>query len=314
MYVFGTLGPIVLIIALGVFLRRIGFAEEAFFRQTNRLVYWVALPCLLFAKTAVMTPDLETAFEAFAVMLCGTAVALLASFPVGAALGLRPASQAAFAQVSFRGNLAYVGLPVVLFALAGAEQGVTAQDEAIAVLAMAPLIPLYNIAAIWVLLRGGDRQRGESRGLGHVFVQMGSNPILIGVVAGLLYALTGLPLPRLVERTLSALGQLALPLALLGIGASLSFAALRGHVRATLAGTAIKIGLCPLAGLVAARLLGVSGTQLLVALLFLACPTATASYVMAERLDGDAPLTAAVIVLSTVLTIPVLALILATAL
>lgn len=312
MYIVSTLGPIVLLIALGAFLRRGGFAEQAFFRQTNRLVYWVALPCLLFAKTAVMTPDLETAFEAFAVMVCGTAAALLAAFPAGAALGLRPASQSAFVQTSFRGNLAYVGLPVVLFALAGAKQGgVTAQDESVAVLAMAPLIPLYNIAAIWVLLRGADQQRGESRGLGHVLVQMGTNPILIGVVAGLLYALTGLPLPRLAERTLSALGELALPLALLGIGASLSFSALRGHLRATLASTAIKIGLCPLAGLVAARLLGVSGTQLLVALLFLACPTATASYVMAERLDGDASLTAAVIVLSTVLTIPVLALILA---
>lgn len=313
MYIVSTLGPIVLLIVLGVFLRRGGFAEEAFFRQTNRLVYWVALPCLLFAKTAVMKPDLETAFEAFVVMVFGTAVALLAAFPAGAALRLRPPSQAAFVQTSFRGNLAYVGLPVVLFALAGAEKGVTAQDESIAVLAMAPLIPLYNIAAIWVLLRGADQQRGESRGTGHVIVQMGTNPILIGVVVGLLYALTGLPLPRLAERTLSALGQLALPLALLGIGATLSFSALRGHLRATLVSTAIKIGLCPLAGLAAASLLGVSGTQLLVALLFLACPTATASYVMAERLDGDAPLTAAVIVLSTILTIPVLALILAAA-
>lgn len=311
MYVLGTLGPIILLVALGLALRRGGFANLAFFRQTNRLVYWIALPALLFAKTAGMTPDLDAVLHAFVIMLAGTAIAFVVAELAGHALKLPPPSRAAFVQAGYRGNLAYVGLPVVLYALAGADTNASTADEVTAVLAMAPLIPVYNVTAVWVLVRGASREAGERLSLGTLLGQIARNPILIGIVAGLAVAFAPVSLPRLLQRTIGLIGQLALPLALLGIGASLSFSALRGHGKAAVAGTVVKTFVCPLGGLLVAALMGVAGRQLLVALLFLACPTATASYVMAERLDADAALTASIIVLSTVVSMPVLAAILA---
>ena len=311
MYVLGTLGPIILIIALGFLLRRGGFADQGFFRQTNRLVFWLALPCLLFAKTAGMTPDVETALTPFLVMLGGTLAALPAAIWIGRRLALPPPSQAAFVQGAYRGNLAYVGLPVVLFALAGRNGASSPADEAIAVLAIAPLILVYNVAAVWGLVRGSQKTEQTGQGMKPLLVSLCTNPILLGIVCGLGYAISGLPLPKLVYRTVSALGQLALPLALLGIGASLSLVALRGHVVPAIAGTLVKVVLSPLAGWLVGSLLGASPRELFVALLFLACPTATASYVMAERMKADAPLAASIVVLSTVVAMPVLAVILA---
>jgi hypothetical protein len=52
MLVVNTIAPIALVILLGAILRRSGFASEKLFLETNRLVFWVGLPCLLFEKTA----------------------------------------------------------------------------------------------------------------------------------------------------------------------------------------------------------------------------------------------------------------------
>ncbi|MEZ4770493.1 MAG: hypothetical protein R2844_18950 [Caldilineales bacterium] len=59
MIVVNILAPIFLLIGLGLLLRRQGFAPESFFRQLNRLIYWVALPALLFSKMASAVPQLS---------------------------------------------------------------------------------------------------------------------------------------------------------------------------------------------------------------------------------------------------------------
>lgn len=310
MYLVSTIGPIIAILLVGHLLVRFQFADRSFFRTTNRLVYWVALPALLFVKTAPMRPDLGAAAAIFAVMLAGTLAALFTAFPTARALHLSPRAGASLIQGAFRGNLAYVGLPIVLFALAGKNGANTAADEATAILAFVPMIPLFNIAAVLVLVHGDHAHQGQTPDWRTIGFQLLTNPILVGVVAGLLYSATNWPVPALLARTLSALGQMALPLALISLGAALSAKALRGHFRPALCGAAIKTGLAPLIGALAALALGVTGDQRLACLLFLACPTAVASYVMADRLGGDTELAAAIVVLSTLLAMPGLALVL----
>ena len=76
MIVVNILAPIFLLIGLGLFLRRQGFASEEFFRNLNRLIYWIALPALLFAKTASALPQLNTALGIIAVVLAGMVVCI----------------------------------------------------------------------------------------------------------------------------------------------------------------------------------------------------------------------------------------------
>jgi hypothetical protein len=131
-------------------------------------------------------------------------------------------------------------------------------------------------------------------------------------VAGIAYAYSPLPLPTVAQRTLTALGQMALPLALLGIGAALRLRDIRAGGLTATAAALIKVAVAPLAGLALASALGLTGPELQITLLYLAMPTAAASFVMAERMGADGTLASSIVAISTLLAIPALTVVLLT--
>ncbi|MBN2430189.1 MAG: AEC family transporter [Acidobacteria bacterium] len=311
MHIINTLTPIIVLVGLGAILRLAGFYENAFCRELNRLVYWVGVPCLLFSKTAQSTVPLDTAIRLFLCMSLVMVLGILLGYAGGWTLRLPGPSLGAFVQGAFRSNLVYVGLPVILFALATPGHPPEADIASLAVLSVAPLIPLYNVVAVIILLLGQPRDSTSwSRYLRRMFISVVSNPLLIACVAGLAYLLTGWTLPPVVERSCSLIGQMALPLALLSTGASLSFSSLRGSMPATVVAAILKIGVTPMLGFLLAPWFGLTGRELVIVLIYLACPTAVVSFVMAEQLKADHLLTGNIILVTTILSMPGLALIL----
>jgi hypothetical protein len=312
MVVIDVLTPIVALIALGFVLRRSGFLPPSFFRQANMLVYWFGLPALLFVETASAAPELGTAMRIVAVLVLVTGLCIAAGYLAGWRLRLPRASLASFVQGAYRGNLTYVGLPVVLYALqtvGGDAQGY----QSLALLAVTPIIPLYNVLAVLVLLgAGGDGQSGVAQQGGKLLRGVVTNPLIIACVAGIAYAYSPLPLPAVAQRTLTALGQMALPLALLGIGAALRLRDIRAGGLTATAAALIKVAVAPLAGLALASALGLTGPELQITLLYLAMPTAAASFVMAERMGADGTLASSIVAISTLLAIPALTVVLLT--
>lgn len=309
MVVVNILAPIILVIATGTVLRSTGFASAGFFRETNRLVYWVGLPALLFQSTATADPELGAAAGIFAVLVISMAACIAVGYLAGWGLGLSRPSLGAFVQGAYRSNLTYVGLPVVLFALAATGQD-SPQLQAEALLATVPLIPIYSIAAVAVL-QGSSGQPDTRRGSAVRLLRgVLANPLVWACLLGVLFAYSGLQLPLAIDRTLVALGQMALPLALLGIGATLQPAAVRAGGTAAAIASLIKVLVAPLVGLVAARALRLNGAETTIALLYLAMPTAVISYVMAEFLGADGKLASSIVVLSTLLSMPALAIVL----
>lgn len=310
MVVINVLTPIVALIALGFLLRHSGFLPDTFFRQANALVYWFGLPALLFVEMATAAPEFGAALRIVAVLALAAGVCLAAGYLVGWRLRLGHRSLGAFVQGAFRGNLTYVGLPVVLYALQATGNG-SQSYQSLALLAVTPIIPLYNVLAVLVLLGAdGGGQASVAQQGGKLLRGVATNPLIIACVAGIAYAYSPLPLPPVAQRTLSALGQMALPLALLGIGAALRVRDLRaGGVTAT-AAALIKVALAPLAGLAIASALGLAGPELQITLLYLAMPTATASYVIAERMRADGPLASSIVAFSTLLAMPALTVVL----
>jgi predicted permease len=204
----------------------------------------------------------------------------------------------------FRGNLAFIGLPVVLYAFAGSG---SAEDSAL--LAFGPMVVLYNFLAVIVLLfAGGVAKRGIMRTVGYGLL---TNPILIACFAGLLFSLADAALPSLVQRTLAAIGQMALPLALICIGGTLHTTRLRGSLKHAFIGSLMKGLLVPAVGLLLAWGVGLSAEHTRIALLLLACPTASVSYVLVRQLQGDEALASSMIVISNVLAVPAMAAVLA---
>ncbi|MGF1479594.1 MAG: AEC family transporter [Cyanophyceae cyanobacterium] len=310
MYVINTLAPVFLIILLGAVLQRTKFLSPQLTRESNRLVYWVGLPCLLFNQTAQAELASDSALRISLVLVAGMVSCIAVAYSLSRLLRLPGPSEGAFVQAAFRGNLAFIGLPVVSYALSHAPATSTIaalseeQLQSLAVLSFAPLVPLYNAAAVLVLIAGNGRAQHSWVSLLRSVV---TNPLLIACGLGLSWSLAGLALPLWLSLTCRTVGQMSLPLALLGVGVSLVTTEVRGQV--SLAGLAalLKVALAPLVGVLVSRWLGLSPLEQTIALLYLACPTAIASYIMAQQLGGDDALASSTIVLSTLLSAVALA-------
>lgn len=310
MHVVNTLAPIFLVIALGAWLRRSGALGEAFFAQSNRLAYWVALPCLLFLKVA-RASDLSAGLGSiFGILMAGMVACLALGYLAAWLLRLPVDRWGTLVQGAYRGNLAYVGLAVVFYAFASFGEQLGSDVQARAAVVLAPAVPIYNVVAVVVLLAGQHRLNFAA--VRKTLVAVTTNPLLIGTLLGAVWSLADLPLPESVSNGLDILSGLALPLALLGLGGTMVTAGLRGRVVPSLAASVIKTWLAPLVGLGAAVLLGVGGQERTVALIFLACPTAVSSFVFAEQMNGDDKLAAAIVVVSTLLSVAAFTAILAT--
>lgn len=282
--------PVFLVIALGYLLRRLHLFEGDFVQASNRLVFMVFLPILLFYK--IGQADFFSFFNgplvagSCLVICCG----FLLSYGYAHLRGYPPAILGSFSQGSFRGNLAYVGLAICFNAYG--DEGLTRAG-----ILMGFLVPVLNLFAILALLL--PQQGGPSQNRPNWFGQILFNPLIIASFLGLAWSYWQLPLPVILEGALKIISGITLPLALLAIGAGFSLQRLRGDlVLAGLAST-IKLVLLPICALLFLTLLGVQGQDLGIGILLAGTPAATATYVMAHQLKGDAELAGSIVMLST---------------
>jgi predicted permease len=139
-------------------------------------------------------------------------------------------------------------------------------------------------------------------------MQVVRNPLILSCVGGLALNVLGIGLPAGVGPILRALGQGAVALGLMAVGAALTLGALTARPLLQLAVLGIKLVLVPAVVWGAGLVFGLSGAALSVAVLFMGLPTASSSYIMARQMGGDAPLMAALTTtehLAAVLTLPV---------
>lgn len=286
--------PVFSVIALGWFLRRIGLIDSTFLKQTNRLVYYVCLPLLLFYK--IGTADFFANFNGRLVIgsIIAITITFIASYFYSVLRDYPNNARGVFSQGCFRGNIAYMGLAITLNAYG--EAGLTKAG-----ILMGFLVPFLNLYAIFALLwphRGDGEQRGVSFWLRQVIL----NPLIIASFLGVIWSFLDLPIPLVLERSLNIATGMTLPLALLAIGAGFSVERLRGDlIKATLT-SVIKTVWMPI--LAAALLIGmgVKGMDLGIGVLIAGTPAATANYIMADQLKGDAELAGTIVMLSTLLS------------
>lgn len=304
--ILNTIGPLVVLVVLGVALRRSGFLQEGFYEGANRLVYWIGLPSLLFSSLTKTSVNPGSALALVGVLYVATVLGLCIAYAVGGLiLRLTRPSLGAFVQGAWRGNLAYVGVPVVVYAMQSRGLDPQGQTQALAVVGLGALSAFFNVLAVLVLVRGQEGTHASlSHALGHACRKTLTNPQILACVAGLLvgrYSPDGLPI--VLERSFAAVSDVVLPLALMGIGAQLSWRNVGSVFKPALAGALIKILVMPLVGYAVGRAFGLSDEPMRVVLVFCACPTAVMSYVMAEQMKNDAELAAGIVALSVVISL-----------
>lgn len=287
--------PVFLVIGLGFGLKRTDLLAGTFLNQLNRLVFYVALPALLFYKIA--TADFKASFNG--ALLFGLLASLLITFAVSYGYGLLrkyPSRRlGAFCQGAFRGNLAYVGLAVIFYAYG--EEGF-----ATAGILLGFLVPAFNFLSVLALLLPQKRS-DHSMSAAFWMYQFIFNPLIIASFAGIVWSFLELPLPLVFDRMLKIITGMALPLALLAIGASFSPKKLQGDIVVAALATTIKIVVLPLLAASILIFLGVGGKDLGIGVIFAGTPTATAAYIMAGQLKSDAELSGSIIMLSTLFSL-----------
>jgi len=287
-----TILPIFLIIGLGAFARFKGFVPQAFLAPANRLVFYLAIPAMIFRAISRSSLGDELNAGVMLISLCCVPLAFVMALGISRFVGLRGRTCGTFIQSAFHGNLGYIGLAVIFYHLG--EQALI-KGSIIAGLIMI----LQNFLAVLSLQLFGAQTRTRSgfvQFVGRIFI----NPVIMAAFLGIGYAYLALPMPVVVDRSLSILAGLALPMALLLIGASLSFAMIRQQLIVTLISSAIKLFMLPLIGLIVFRYFGFTAELFLPGFILLAAPPATLTYIFAKEMHGDEDLAVTTISVGTI--------------
>ncbi|HHR3897979.1 TPA: AEC family transporter [Salmonella enterica] len=291
-FAFSVTVPNLLMLLLGVLLRRLRLIDDAFCDSATRLVFSLSLPCLLFFSLAAhpLSPGEHLAFALYGGL--ATLVSFLLLEAVASRLVKNPRERGIFVQGGFRANTAIVGLAYC--ASAYGNPGV-----AIASLYMAITVILFNVLSVITLTRTLSSDHRPGSGSRKILRGVVTNPLVAGIVSGLVYSATGLPVPSVLHTTGNFLSGLALPLALLCAGASIDWRAMLNA--SGVAGYACIARLIVIPGLITLGGwgLGFQGMTLGVLFLLTSTPTAAASYVMTRAMGGNATLAANIIALTT---------------
>ena len=290
----GAILPVFGVMVLGFLLRRRSFLTQGFCQTGNRLVFNLCLPAMLLRQIASMggvrASDGGFLLYAFEATLAGVlAVWLPAHFFMK-----NKTQVGAFAQGAFRGNTALLGA-ALLQSICG--------SQAYAPLIILAAVPVYNVLSVVVLSleAGGGGTLDRARVLG-ALKQVARNPILLGILAGMPFALTGRSIPLPADKVLSMLGGLASPLSLLVIGAGFRWQAALEKRRTTLLAALVKLVLLPAAALPPAAALGFRGEALVALLVMSGTPSAVSSYIMAENMGNDGVLANGIVAVTTLLS------------
>lgn len=293
--VVSTIVPIFSVIFIGWLVHRAGLVPPEFLVPANRLVYHLAIPAMIFS--AISKADFSARFDpvVLVVTLASILVAFALTWIVALRLPLRRFQIGTFVQCAFHGNLGYIGLAVAYYYLG--EKGVAEAG----ILAGFIMI-MQNLLAVTVLQLYAPQRSGRGPSIKKTVMLIVMNPVIVSALAGIGFSVAGLALPVVASRTLDIVSSMALPLALVIIGASLDFGQLRTALSGVAVASVVKLFIVPGIGFVVFRYLKTPPALYLPALILLASPTATLAYVMAREIGGDEHLAVGAISMSTLLS------------
>lgn len=281
--------PVFLIIAVGYFAKKRKIINEVFVDVTSKFVFQVSLPVFIFIKISQLDLSQVFEFKQIIFIYIGTIISYLIIWATTLKFINDPRDKSAYVQGAFRGNYAIVGLALIsnLF-------GRDALGKATMILAF--LLPLYNILAVIVLTVPKQAGKIEFK---KALIEILLNPLILAVIFALPFSFFKIKIPEMFLTTGGFLSELALPLALIGIGGSLNIKNLKKASTLAFSSSIIKIIILPLILTFVAIFLGYRNNDLGIMFILFACPTAIASFVMADVMGANSKLAGNIIMITT---------------
>ncbi|MCI9126411.1 MAG: AEC family transporter [Eubacterium sp.] len=283
--------PVFLVIVAGYIFKKLGWINEGFIKSANKITFTITLPLLLIQD--MMSNDFLQEFELKYIFYCAivTSVCFIGT-TIGAKLLLKDKSIVAeFVQASYRSSAAVLGTAFVLNIYG---------NTGMVPLMIVGAVPLYNIYAVAILTIECPSQETERN---HTMIKtlkgIVTNPIILGIVIGVIFSALRVELPQMVENTISSLAKITTPLALLAIGGSFEIGKAIEKVKPSVIATVLKLAGWPIIFLPIAIAMGFRDAKLMALVIMLGSPTTPSCYIMAKNMKSEGTLTSSVIVLTT---------------
>lgn len=282
--------PIFLTMMLGWVFRRVGLMDESFVNKMNKLVFQAALPVLVFEDLA--TVDFFEVWDTKFVLFCFLATLI-------SILGVTAFSyiwkdkrvQGEFVQASYRSSAAILGIAFIqnIYGNAG-----------MAPLMIVATVPLYNVMAV-VVLSVMKPERGPMDRALWIKTLKGivTNPIILGIAAGIFWSVLKLPMPVILEKTVNNVGKIATPMGLMAMGAAFEWKQVGEKMKPAATAAFIKLVLLAAIFLPVAVSLGFRQEKLVAILVMLGSATTVSCYIMARNMGHEGTLTSGTVMLTT---------------
>lgn len=282
--------PVFVVMLAGWILRRKGVLNANFVNVADRFNFTVTLPILLFRDIAVM--DITKDFELKFFLYCMIATVLCFSLIwVSAEIFIKNKTMiGSFVQGSFRGSMAVLGIAFIqnIYGNAG-----------LAPLMIVAAVPLYNIFSVIVLtMKGMDQEGQRKERIRSAIIGICTNPIILGILAGLPFAMFDITISGMVLKSLNNFANMATPLALIAIGAGFELHKALGKINIASAAAMIKLILQPAIFLPVAVMMGFRDQAIVALLIMLGAPSTPTGYIMAKNMNNDSVLASGIVVLS----------------
>ncbi|WP_054739795.1 AEC family transporter [Cellulosilyticum ruminicola] len=285
--------PIFLLMVLGYIFNQVGIFDEVFAARMNKFVFKIALPVMLFQELSIA--DFSESWDTKFVLFCFVASLISILIAVGIAMLIKERSvQGEFAQAAYRSSSALLGCAFI--------QNIYGQAGPSALMIIGA-VPLYNIAAVVILNllkpnRGYINQETIKKTLKGVI----TNPIIIGIIVGLIWSLLKIPQTVILQKTVSCVATLATPMGLMALGASFNIHKAGKNIHLAFGCVFLKLIGFAAVFLPIAVWMGFRKEKLVAILVMLGAATTVSCFVMARNLDHEGILTSSTVMLTTLLS------------
>lgn len=291
--------PVFLVIGAGYLAVRGGVFRDSFVDGLMRFAIQFAVPCLLFRATSTM--DLGTAYDwrlMGAFYLGSTASFAAATLLARRLFGRTPGEAVAVGFGALFSNLVLLGLPISERAWGADSHGMASAYAIVSV--HAPYCYLLGITSM-ELLRADGRSLAETARV--VARAMFRNSLMIGIALGFVVNLGGLQLPGALTSAVDIVARAALPVALFGLGGTLTRYALKASLGEAATVSAMSLVVHPGISLAVCRWLEVPKDLTSAVVLMAAMAPGVNAYLFASMYDRGQGTAASAVLLGTAVSV-----------
>jgi predicted permease len=283
--------PLVFLMFIGSFLRRINIFDEDFLRKLNKITYCVLLPVLLLNNiySSTLSGEIDLKFIIFFVVLALAVIGILLIVIPKYEKDNR--NRGVLIQGLFRGQFVFFGIP--LMANIFGNEGLVLLSTLIAI-----TVPIYNFLAVIIL----DLFTDERHNYKDTIISILTNPLVIGSLLGIAASVLQIKLPSALDKTIADIAKTVTPISLMTLGGVIQICSIWKNRKKLILIAAVKLFIIPSITALVAIFFGYRGVELGAVLSMIAPPTAVASYTLAQQHDCNDELAGQIVFFTTLIS------------